>query len=308
MRCPTLKDIPPPPAGQTGWPWTEDTSRLSDLMPDGQPWPLISIVTPSFNQAQFIEGTIRSILLQGYPNLEYIIIDGASTDNSVQIIKRYEPWLSYWVSESDRGQGHAINKGFAHCTGKLLNWINSDDRLLPGALQAIAMTAVKHPNAPAYVGSGNVVDPSGNVLRVDEPRGLRRTDLGNWPKNGIWQPACFFRKSDLARFGGTVKEDLFACLDLDLWLRLSSVGDFVSVKQTIAEITVHPDAKTQKQIGRMLIEQVVVQAQNGFLEEAILAGMQIWSMYEELANKVQRMTRSFPYRMIRSMIRIIRSR
>lgn len=308
MRCPTLKDIPPPPPNKTGWPWTEDTSRLPDLMPDGQPWPRISIVTPSFNQAQFIEGTIRSVLLQGYPDLEYIIIDGVSTDNSVEIIKRYEPWLTYWVSEPDHGQSHAINKGFAHCIGALLNWINTDDRLLIGALQAIAMTAAKHPNAPAYTGSGKVVDTQGNVLRVDEPRGLRRTDLGDWPKNGIWQPACFFRKRDLDRVGGTVNENLFVCFDLDLWLRLSTAGDFVPVKQTVAEITVHPDAKTQKQIGRTLIEQVVVQAQNGFLEEAILAGMQIWSMYEELANKVQRMTRSFPYRMLRALISIMGSR
>jgi glycosyltransferase involved in cell wall biosynthesis len=276
-------------------------------MPDGQPWPLISIVTPSFNQAQFIEGTIRSILLQGYPGLEYIIIDGASTDNSVEIIKRYEPWLTYWVSEPDRGQSHAINKGFAHCTGELVNWINTDDRLLLGALQAIVMTAVKHPNAPAYVGSGKVVDTQGNVLRVDEPRGLRRTALGDWRKNGIWQPACFFRKSDLDRFGGTVNENLFVCFDLDLWLCLSTAGDFVRVKQTIAEITVHPDAKTQKEIGRMLVELVVVQAKNGFLEKAILGGMQIWSMYEELANKVQRLTTSFPYRLFRPLISIIRS-
>src|SRR5262249_7885222 len=94
-------------------------------------------VTPSYNQGQFIEETIRSILLQGYPDLEYIIIDGGSTDESVATIKKYEPWLTYWTSERDRGQSHAINKGLAIATGSVFNWLNSDDLLLPSALAEI---------------------------------------------------------------------------------------------------------------------------------------------------------------------------
>jgi len=121
MRCPRLKDLPSPPHGKKGWPWTEETPPLPDTMPDGRPWPRISIVTPSYNQAEFIEETIRSVLLQGYPDIEYIIIDGGSTDGSVKIIKKYEPWLTYWVSEPDRGQSHAINKGMKRATGEILN-------------------------------------------------------------------------------------------------------------------------------------------------------------------------------------------
>ena len=109
MRCPTLNELAPPPLGKTGWPWTEESSQLPDTTPDGRPWPRISIVTPSFNQGQFIEETIRSVLLQCYPNLEYIIIDGGSIDESVDIIRRYEHRLAYWVSEPDRCQVHAIN-------------------------------------------------------------------------------------------------------------------------------------------------------------------------------------------------------
>src|ERR1700738_1526878 len=110
----------------TGWPWTTETPRLPAVRPDGSRWPRITIVTPSFNQGQFIEETIRSVLLQGYPNLEYIIIDGGSTDNTVEIIKKYEPWIACWVSEKDRGQSDALNKGFARATGQILAWLCSD--------------------------------------------------------------------------------------------------------------------------------------------------------------------------------------
>ena len=101
-------------------------------------YPKISIVTPSFNQGIFLEATIQSVLNQNYPNLEYIVIDGGSTDNSVKIIKKYEKYLSYWVSESDRGQSHAINKGFTISTGEIMGWLNSDDLYTSGALNHVA--------------------------------------------------------------------------------------------------------------------------------------------------------------------------
>src|SRR5262245_50300660 len=112
MKCPAVAELPPPPSGKTGWPWTDETPPLPSTQPDGSPWPRISIVTPSYNQSEFIEETIRSVLLQGYPDLEYIIIDGGSTDQSLDIIRKYARWLAYWISEKDRGQSHAINKGF----------------------------------------------------------------------------------------------------------------------------------------------------------------------------------------------------
>src|SRR5262249_26474448 len=137
MPCPTLAELAPPPPAKTGWPWTVETSSLPPLRLDGTPWPRVSIVTPSYNQGQFIEETIRSVLLQGYPDLEYIVSDGGSSDKSVEIIKKYQSWLAYWVSERDNGQSHAIKKGLARATGDLFNWINSDDVLLPGALAAV---------------------------------------------------------------------------------------------------------------------------------------------------------------------------
>ena len=137
MHCPTLAELPPPPAGKTGWPWTVETPQLPAMRPDGTPWPRISIVTPSYNQGRFIEETIRSVLLQGYPDLEYIVIDGGSTDGAVDIIRRYAPWLTHWTSQPDDGQASAINTGMSRATGSLLNWINSDDFLMPHALEAL---------------------------------------------------------------------------------------------------------------------------------------------------------------------------
>ena len=138
MRCPTHADLPPPPPGKTGWPWTTKPPRLPALQPDGTPWPRISIVTPSYNQGQYIEETLRGVLLQGYPNLEYIVMDGGSTDGTVDILRKYAPWLAHWTSEPDRGQAHAINKGMASATGAIGAYLNSDDYYLPGALLYVA--------------------------------------------------------------------------------------------------------------------------------------------------------------------------
>lgn len=129
---------PPAPSDKVGWPWDSQLPELSAVMNDGRDWPKISIVTPSYNQGQFIEETIRSVLLQGYPNLEYIVIDGGSTDNSLEIIQKYEPWLRYWISEPDEGQADAIHKGFQRASGDLLAWQNSDDFYQLGAFQRIA--------------------------------------------------------------------------------------------------------------------------------------------------------------------------
>ena len=103
MRCPRLTELPLPPSGKTGWPWTEAGAELPDRMPDGRPWPRLSIVTPSLNQGGFLEAAIRSVLLQGYPDVEYVVIDGGSSDGSVEVIERYEKWLSDWCSEPDTG-------------------------------------------------------------------------------------------------------------------------------------------------------------------------------------------------------------
>ena len=194
MRCPTLAQLPPPARGNVGWPWTIETPRLPPTYPDGSPWPSISIITPSYNQGHFIEETIRSVLLQGYPNLEYIIIDGGSTDETLPIIKKYEPWISFWVSEPDRGQSHAINKGFARSRGSILAWINSDDYYYEGAFEAVAKF-LQHRTSIIAVGFGDLVDRYGALLYERKIDAVDRNVLLTWRENWFLQPACFWPKS-----------------------------------------------------------------------------------------------------------------
>src|SRR4051812_45214192 len=133
-----LTKLPSPPSTRSGWPWEASHSSPPNLAVPPMAYPRISIVTPSCNQAAYLEETIRSVLLQGYPNLEYFVIDGGSTDGSIDIIRKYEAWITGWVSEADRGQSHAINKGFQRCTGDLITFQNSDDYYLPGAFEDAA--------------------------------------------------------------------------------------------------------------------------------------------------------------------------
>jgi glycosyltransferase involved in cell wall biosynthesis len=146
ISTPTLEDLPPPPPGKTGWPWTEADEILSERFTENIEWPCISIVTPNYNYGQFLEETIRSVLLQGYPKLEYIVIDGGSTDHSLEVIKKYEAFLSCWLSEPDEGQSDALNKGFRLSHGEVCAYINSDDIFMPGAFQKIAEYLINNPS------------------------------------------------------------------------------------------------------------------------------------------------------------------
>jgi len=172
---PTFEDLPPLLSDRKGWPWTEQSDPLPETQASGDPWPKISIVTPSYNQGQYIEETIRSVLLQGYPNLEYIVIDGGSTDGSVEIIEKYERWIDHWVSEPDEGHAHAILKGLEVSTGEEIEaYLNSDDVLLPGALAEVGRTMTAESGAAWGTGDGvffsdDVTSPE-HVVRAETPQ------------------------------------------------------------------------------------------------------------------------------------------
>ena len=220
--------------------------------------PKISIVTPSFEQGQFIEDTIQSVLDQNYPDLEYIVIDGGSNDNSVNVIRKYEKYLSYWVSEKDRGQSHAINKGFSRATGDVFGWLNSDDRLEAGALDLVARAAIEYPDAGAFVGHGRKVDISGNTTYYKKPDGLTFERFCGWMDGGnFMQPSCFFRRSAWEE-AGPLDEDIHIAMDVDLWLRMVRKVKFQSIDALLSSATDHRDAKTRAFRNRMYVDCAMV--------------------------------------------------
>ncbi|HEY3104441.1 MAG TPA: glycosyltransferase family 2 protein [Pyrinomonadaceae bacterium] len=249
MLCPRLDELPPPPAGKTGWPWTAETPPL--IARQDSAWPRITVVTPSFNQGHLIEETIRSVLLQGYPNLEYIIVDGGSTDQTVEIIRRYEKWLAYWVSEPDRGQSHAINKGWERATGEVCAWLNSDDVYLRDTFEHAARAFINEPHICMVYGDAVLIDEASKVdghLRTPE-FSLRELLQMNF----IPQPSTFLRRSVLTRTG-LLDQSLHLCMDYDLWLRVALEGKVRHVGKTLSAMRMHAASKTCMQIVKMGVE------------------------------------------------------
>ena len=204
--------------------------------------PKVSIVTPSFNQAPFLEQTLRSVLGQDYPNLEYIVIDGGSTDGSLEIIQRYADRLAYWQSQPDQGQTDAINQGFAHATGEILAWLNSDDLLLPGAVSAAVKALQEHPEAAMVYGDALLINAQGKTIgkfpaAQTDYRKLRRGYVH------IPQQASFFR-ADLWRQVGPLDVSFYFAMDYDLWVRLAALAPLVYVPQLWAAFRLHGEAKS----------------------------------------------------------------
>jgi len=296
MYCPSLKDLPPPPPGKTGlprgmadspiqrgWPWTEESPPLSNsiypvecdlscgvcklphreayssgMLSALSPLPKISIVTPSYNQGQFIEETIRSVLLQGYPNLEYIIIDGGSTDNSVEIIKKYEKWLTCWVSEPDKGQSDAINKGWRKSTGEILAWLNSDDLYLPDTLNIVAEYFSKNPKSLMIYGNCKLINKRGEEIEVLGGFSFDAYRLLTF--NYIPQPSLFLRKGAFERVK-LLDIDLHYIMDWDLLLRLAinlKRNEITNISQTLSCLRIYPECKTVSGPSKILQELQIV--------------------------------------------------
>jgi glycosyltransferase involved in cell wall biosynthesis len=206
--------------------------------------PKLSIITPSLNQAAFIERTLRSVLDQGYENLEYIVVDGGSTDGSVEIIERYADRLAHWVSEPDRGQTDALNKGLARATGDIVAYINSDDYYLPGAFAA-AVSVLEGSDALWAAGSARFVDPDGEVTEIWSPELPPRHRywwvIGPW---GVPQAATFWRREVFTRYG-PFREDMHYVFDTEYGIRLALAGQLPAlIDGELAVRVVHPEAKS----------------------------------------------------------------
>ena len=206
--------------------------------------PKISIVTPSYNQGKYLEETISSVLAQEYPNLEYIIVDGGSGDNSVSIIKKYESQIHSWVSEKDSGQSEAINKGFKRASGEIISWLCSDDIYLPGTLHKVANHFTNHPGAIMIHGKSVLFDESGKgkVIGADpENLALRYFTVIPFP-----QPSSFFRKK-LIDEQGLLREDLHFAMDYDLLVRAALGYQIIPVDDIFSKYRLHKDSKTTSQ-------------------------------------------------------------
>ena len=209
-------------------------------------YPKISIVTPSFNQGLYIEQTIKSVLDQGYPNLEYIIIDGGSSDNSAEIIKKYENQLHYWISEPDNGQTHAITKGLMKATGLLFNWINSDDLLEEKSLFKIAKVYNEFPNVEVIIGNYKEFSEK-HVVNI-QYKSVRNSFYETVKFPVIKQP-CTFYKLDVVRSRVKLNPELHYAMDYDLWIRylcLSGISKVVEIPDYLAMFRIHEESKTSK--------------------------------------------------------------
>ncbi|OGO15933.1 MAG: hypothetical protein A2Z14_13835 [Chloroflexi bacterium RBG_16_48_8] len=204
--------------------------------------PLVSIVTPSYNQAAYLEAAICSVLEQDYPRIEYIVIDGGSKDGSVEILESYSDRLAYWVSESDAGQTDAINKGFDRATGQIFAWLNSDDLYQPGAISEMEAYFQKHPEIGLVYGDADFIDDDGNWIGKFP---AARTDYHRLRQGFVHMPqqATFFR-SRLWPLVCPLDTSFYFAMDYDLWVRLAALTPIDYVKRTWAAFRLHSDAKT----------------------------------------------------------------
>lgn len=223
--------------------------------------PLVSIVTPSFNQDRYLERTIQSVLNQSYPNIEYIVIDGGSTDGSVEIIKKYASRISYWQSEKDQGQTDAINQGFSRAQGQIFAWINSDDTYEPQAVVEAVEFLTNNPDVGLVYGDCNFINDRDNIIGKFN---ARQTDYQKL-KTGyvhIPQQSSFWR-AELWHQVGPLDPTIYFAMDYDLWLRLAKISKIIYHPRMWANFRLHGDAKTIAEDDRCWIDMVKIHYRNG---------------------------------------------
>ena len=225
-------------------------------------YPSISIVTCSYQQGKFLEATIRSVIEQNYPNLDFLVIDGGSTDETVEVIKRYADRMSYWVSERDAGQTHALVKGFRLSRGEIMGWLCSDDLLLPNALQIVADYFTAHPNVEVVYGDALWIDRNGKFIRCKREMPFSRFVMLH-DHNYLAQPSTFWRRRLYEDVGG-LDTSFNLAMDADLWERFSKRAKFVHIPKYLSGIRSYPEQKTYSLRARSLHEDAIVRSRSEY--------------------------------------------
>ena len=269
MTCPPhLRGLPA--VERQGWPWSWPDPP-APRRPETS-WPRISIVVPSYNQARFLEETLRSIVLQAYPETEVLVADGASRDDSVEILQRYEPWLTWWTSEPDGGQSNAINKGFVRATGEILTFIGSDDVYEPETFYDVARQWSAHPECGAIVGAFRFIDEASRYQsEIQPPRlpglgphDLTLMDTASWR---LHQVSTFYSRNALDTVGRRVREDLHYAMDRELLYRVCRNFPVVLTERTYACFRKHSDSKSTSRILPMMREMADLHLEGSSVEE-----------------------------------------
>lgn len=250
--------------------------------------PRVTIITPSYNQAPFIERTILSVLNQNWPNLEYIVIDGASTDGTPDIIRKYEKHMAYWVSEKDSGHAEAIAKGLRRSTGEYVNWLCSDDILLPGSVEKMVKALDSRPDAGIVYGGVVFVDEDDRATKVlSFPDISHRKFLYDRHTN-IAQPSSLIRKKTLLEAGG-VDISLQYCIDYDIWIRLLKASTAVNLgDEVLSGYRLHTRSRTVGSYRKMALEKIKVNRRytNDILNKVIYA--HYWYIAEDVFRRIKR--------------------
>jgi len=220
----------------------------------------VSIVTPSLNQGEYIEKTIQSVLAQSYRNYEYIIIDGGSKDNTLDIIRKYERVLEYWVSEKDLGQSDAINKGWRRAQGHILAYLNSDDTLDPNAIQKVVEMFIQYPQMGIIYGDCNVINENDVYLGNLKGKQLSHRDLLIKGQKGIWQPAAFFNAETVQKIGYLNIRWIY-CMDYDLILKIAKISPIKYIPFTLANHRMYSTTKSLSQAENHWLEKIEVKKQ-----------------------------------------------
>ncbi len=263
--------------------------------------PLFSIVIPTLNQGHYIEDTLLSILWQGYDNVEIIVVDGGSTDETPEVLARYRPWIRVLISEPDRGQSDAINKGFRHAQGSILAWLNSDDIFLPGAFHAVLASFAAQPSGRWVIGSGDIISADQQFLRhVPAREGSKETLLAMENSCFLLQQSCFWTASLWQEAGG-VDESLSLLMDYDLWWRFSKRCNGIVTQEKLGAMRYYANVKTRRQMERFPAELATIYARYGAREQLDRLVGRLLADKSATSERLKALERQLPVRLLRRL-------